>query len=257
MPLNNFSANSDYMVVSTNEVASIISRFTPEMINDIVEETIATKFRSYSPRIVNLIESMEQMYKSDMAGLPDYINELRQVRQENYIHILKMIGERHQIGYKVDLITVPDIYSTAWIVYDFLISNFTINIINFFTNYIYKEKAMIYETLDLASKKKEISPYSKKIFANGGNSILAIIHANLEFVLDNICAYDITLNDFINIAYINKRPEANLLMNTLQDYGDFFKRIIVPYYQANAPIISTNIKLTLQEQTTLSIDNIV
>lgn len=257
MPLNNFSANSDYMVVSTNEVASIISRFTPEMINDIVEETIETKFRSYSPRLVNLIESMEQMYKSDMVELPDYINDLRQTRYNNYVQILKLIGDKHQVGYKIDLNNIPDIYSTAWIVYDFLISNFTINVINFFTNFIYKEKSMIYETLDLASKKKETSPYSKKIFNNGGNSKLAIIHANLEFVLDNICAYDITLNDFINIAYINRRPEANLLMNTLQDYGDFFKRLVVPYYQANAPIISTNIKLTLQEQTTLSIDNIV
>lgn len=257
MSMHNFSANSDYMVVSTNEVSSIISRFSPDMISDIIEEAIANKYRSYSPRLVNLVESLEQNYKTDMAALPDYVNEIRNNREELYKFILSTIGPKHQIWFKTPFSEIQDFYSAAYIVYDFLISNFTINVTNFFTNYIYKEKSTIYEALNLSSKKKEVSPYSKKLFSNNGDNKLALIHANLEFVLENICTYDISLETFISITYIDNKVLANALINLIGDNGDFFRRYIIPYYQQYAGIISTNIKFALQEQSQIDITNIV
>ena len=68
---------------------------------------------------------------------------------------------------------------------------------------------MIYETLELASKKKEASAYSKKLYKNN-NSKLAIIHANLEFGLQNVCSYDIEFDTFIELACIPDRVRANI-----------------------------------------------
>lgn len=247
MSLANFSNNSDYMVVSTNEVASIISRFTPEMIDDIIQDAIQNKFRSYSPRLVNIVESIEQNYKYSIAALPDYTNELRSSRQDTYKQIIYKICSIHNIGLTQSLEDMDDqLYPYAWAIYELLVANFTVNIVNFFTNFIYREKSTIYESLELASRKKDASPYSKRLFKSNGSSKLAVIHANLEFVLNNICAYDITLENFISTAYIDNRQMVKLLSSIIQDNGDFFKQQVIPYFHQNMAVISTNIRFALQ-----------
>jgi|GEM_PF-5700619 len=104
---------------------------------------------------------------------------------------------------------------------------------------------MIYETLELASKKKDASSYSKKLYKNG-NSKLAIIHANLEFVLQNICAYDVPFDTYIDLAYIPNRQVAKYLQSILLDNGDFFKRQIVNYFNQHYAELTTQVKFALQ-----------
>ena len=247
MSLANFANNSDFMVVSTNEVASIISRFTPEMINDIIENAIQNKFRTYSPCLVNTDESIEQNFKNDIATVPEYANEIRSNRHECYKQILYLICNFHNIDLLQNLDDVPEqLYNYAWAVYELLIAKFNVNIVNFFTNYIYKERATIYETLELAAKRKDASPYSKRLFKNNGSSKMAVIHANLEYVLENICAFDVPLEAFINTAYINDKGMVRLLTSIIQDRGNFFKMHIVPYYRQNMAVITTNIRFSLQ-----------
>ena len=122
-------------------------------------------------------------------------------------------------------------------------------LISFFTNYINREKNSLYEALELASKRKEASPYSKKIYKNS-NSKLAIIHANLEYVIQNICSYDIDFDTFVELSYIPERALSRFILSILQDNGDFFKRICVPYINENFGPITTQIKFALQEMAT-------
>ena len=68
--------NSDYTIMSNNEAASIICRFTPEMIQDIVEEALQNKFRSYSMTLANIVESIETNYKMAQAGILNIVQRL-------------------------------------------------------------------------------------------------------------------------------------------------------------------------------------
>ena len=67
----NIPQNSDFMIVSNNEAASIICRFTPEMIEDIVQEQLQNKFRSYSVILSNIVESIDTNSKMTMAEIPE------------------------------------------------------------------------------------------------------------------------------------------------------------------------------------------
>ena len=246
--------NSDYTIMSNNEAASIICRFTPEMIQDIVEEALQNKFRSYSMTLANIVESIETNYKMAQAGIPEYSTEIVSQRYNTYRQIIDMVCNAHQLQYIQR--EGSDIYSDANFIYDFLIAKFNIYLVQFFVNYINREKSMIYETLELASKKKEASAYSKKLYKNN-NSKLAIIHANLEFVLQNICSYDIEFDTFIELACIPDRIRAKYLQSILLDCGDFFKRMIVSYYQQHYAQLTTQIKFALQGLSVAEFDDLV
>lgn len=246
--------NSDYTIMSNNEAASIICRFTPEMIQDIVEEALQNKFRSYSMTLANIVESIETNYKMAQAGIPEYSTEIISQRYNTYRQIIDMVCNVHQLQYIQR--EGSDIYSDANFIYDFLIAKFNIYLVQFFVNYVNREKSMIYETLELASKKKEASAYSKKLYKNN-NSKLAIIHANLEFVLQNVCSYDIEFDTFIELACIPDRVRAKYLQSILSDCGDFFKRMIVPYYQQHYAQLTTQIKFALQGLSIAEFDDLV
>ena len=243
----NFAQNSDFNVVSGNEVASIICRFTPEMISDLVETNLQSKYRSYSPILANIVSSIEDTYKVAQTGLPDFSSDIVSQRYNIYLQIIEQVCTAHQLSYTgtEDI----DIYTAAYNIYDLLVAKFTMRLISFFTNYINREKNSLYEALELASKRKEASPYSKKIYKNS-NSKLAIIHANLEYVIQNICSYDIDFDTFVELSYIPERALSRFILSLLQDNGDFFKRICVPYINENFGPITTQIKFALQEMAT-------
>lgn len=243
----NFAQNSDFNVVSGNEVASIICRFTPEMISDLVETNLQSKYRSYSPILANIVSSIEDTYKVAQTGLPDFSSDIVSQRYNIYLQIIEQVCTAHQLSYTgtEDI----DIYTAAYNIYDLLVAKFTMRLISFFTNYINREKNSLYEALELASKRKEASPYSKKIYKNS-NSKLAIIHANLEYVIQNICSYDIDFDTFVELSYIPERALSRFILSILQDNGDFFKRLCVPYINENFGPITTQIKFALQEMAT-------
>ena len=149
-----------------------------------------------------------------------------------------------------------DIYSAANIVYDFLVSKFNIYIVQFFVNYINREKSTLYDALELAPKKKEVSVYSKKLYKNN-SSKLAVIHANLEFVLSNICNFDIDFDTFVEIACIPDRQRGKYLQSILVDTGDFFKLVVVPYFNTNYAELVTQTKFALQGLSYTEFDDIV
>ena len=124
MSLMNSSANSDYVAISNNEAASIISKFDIEMIDDIIDQALDTKFRSYSPRLLNLVDSIEQVFKSDIVQFPQLTNELVQKRFTVYSHIIYKVLAAHNLQLLVDINTYPDIYSLAHMIYDLLVANF-------------------------------------------------------------------------------------------------------------------------------------
>lgn len=248
------NSNSDYSVVSNAEAASIINRFTPEMIEDIINNAIANKFRNYTNQLVNIVSAIDQNNKIAMASLPDFSNEIKQTGEELYMSIIQKICTAHNLTFVGD--TSTDLYSTAYVLYDFFISQFNLYMYNFFTTYINRERNTLFENLELANKKKENSGYSKKIYKND-NPKLAVIHANLEYVIDNIFSYDIDFNTFVDYACIPDRVKGQFIQSTVLDNGDFFKNFVVPYYKANYGLITSSIRFELQGLSTTEISDII
>lgn len=248
------NSNSEYSVVSNAEAASIINRFSPEMIEDIIDNALANKFRNYTNQLINIVAAIDQNQKLAMGALPDHANEIRQSVDELYMEIINKICAAHNLSFIGDDST--DLYSTAYILYDFFISQYNSYMYNFFSTYINREKNTLYESLELSGRKKETPSYSKKIYKNDSPK-LAIIHANLEYVIDAICSYDIDFNTFVDLACIPDRVKGNFIMRSVVDNGDFFKNFVVSYYRQNYALITSSIRFELQGLASAELSDII
>lgn len=240
------SNNVDFGIVSDSEITSIISNFSDDMIMDIIYKNSANKFRPYQHYVGNLIGAMENIFKMNQENFPQFQKETLERRNEIYFNILSSLCSSN--GLKLNIDENTDLYSLAFVLYDFTISKFTINMINFFANYIIHESSSLFEYLNLRELKKNkdnSSSYSKKIFK--GNSKLATIHANLEVVMDNICAFDIGLDTLVYMSTLDKNI-TSFIVNNINEVSNLFKTLFVPYIKGpNRAIIITLVRMRLQE----------
>ena len=241
------SNNVDFGIVSDSEIMSIISNFSDDMIMDIIHNNSANKFRPYQHYVGNLIGAIESSFKTNQENYPSFSSEIMNRRNEIYLKILNSLCSLHGLSLNIDENT--DLYSLAFVLYDFTISKFTINMINFFANYIIRETSSLYDYLNLRELKKNkdnSSSYSKKIFK--GNHKLATIHANLDVVIDSICSFDVNMYNLIEVSTSDKNITSFIASN-INEVLNLFKTLFVPYindprYRA---IIITLVRMRLQE----------
>lgn len=242
-----FINNTEYGIVSDREIASILGNFTPGMIINMLDDILNDRIRPYSSNIGNLVTAYELNYKGTIAQCPIVESELTELRLATYEGIMKKICEYHNLEYELD--PGMDIYTIALYTYAFLVSDFKNNITQFYRNFIMKERNNIYESLHLADMKKgkdSSSSYSKKIY-KGGNQKISVIHANLDYVITQMGAFDIDFPTIIEFVYYGNKPLIRLLQNVLSDNGDFYHRFYVEtmngIYRAE---LITDIRLLLQ-----------
>lgn len=232
-----------YNITTNAELASILNYFNDDYIINIVNHSIQNNFNPFSQPLANLVDSFEMQYKSifDVYGT---LEEIVQKRYYTYNYILDIVCNYFNLDYTTENL---DIYSTASIIYDFLVSGFTTGIVKFFTEYIVKEKNDIYTALNLASLKKNkdsTTLYSKKIFYK--NAKIAAINANLELVLHSMKAFDITLEDIVTTIY--PKASAQFILEIIKPRMDFYKTIYCSLLNnpEKLPLLATSIRLNLQ-----------
>lgn len=241
------SNNVDFGIVSDSEIMSIISNFSDDMIMDIIHRNSDNKFRPYQHYVGNVVGAIEASFKANQENYPQFYSEILDRRNEIYSNILLSLCSLHGLSLNVNENT--DLYSLAFVLYDFIVSKFTINMINFFANYIISESNALYENLHLRELKKNkdnSSSYSRKLFK--GNHKLATIHANLETVMDCICSFDVDLSTLVMVSTSDINI-ASFIANNISEVTNLFKVLFVPYindprYRA---IIVTLVRMRLQE----------
>ena len=121
--------------------------------------------------------------------------------------------------------------------------------IDFFVSYIVDNADSIanYLRLDETSvKPKESGVYNSEDYIDPK---YILIHANINQVIYNMAAYDISLETLLN--YFLKNSVAAQISSLLEDCGDIYKNYYACYIldQRYAPGVLTNIKLQLQGRT--------
>lgn len=240
------STNPEYNIISDSEISAVLSHFSPEMAFDTINFILQNKFEYYRPGIGNgnIITGYETLFKTSITTYPEYNGEFKDKRDDLYRAIIQNICNFHALEYREN--PAADIYTTAFYLYDFLVSNFSEGIILFFTKYITKEKNNIFDSLqmqELRKNKDSSALYSKKVYDN--SSKLAVIHANMEYVLTNLLGFDISFEDIISILYNDNKPVANLILSCICDTGDFYKNFYVRFVSTHLPEMITAIRLQL------------
>lgn len=233
----------NYNINTEGEISRILSHFNSEFIFDIIKDNLQQKY-SYTPIAApNIIASFEQNFKQIKDQYQTGYDEIDAVRLNTYREIINIICNEYNLVFNDD--DNLDYYSAAFYLYDFLVSNFAPYMTFFFANYIYKERNSIYESLDLGNLKKNkdnSTVYGKKIYKD---IKLAIITANVDYIIDNMCNYDISLMDILESIYPNKNI-INYIYSIISPREDFFKSVYVNILRGEArPIYLSSIKLEL------------
>ena len=246
--MNVGNGNQLFNIINENQLTSILSHYNTEFVLTIVDNALTSRFNTNailsSP---NVVAAWEQNFKQllvDFEDSADSKTSIMQVREDTYKEIITRICKEFHLNFTID--DDVDWYSAAYYLYDFFVSNFNVNLINFFANYIYKERIGIYENMNLATfrKNKDSSTiYGKKIYKD---IKLATINANIDYVVTNLCGIDISLADIMNTIYAQKELVA-YLCTLISEQDDFFKNFYA--YMMNTPIkpiLLTEIRFGIQ-----------
>jgi hypothetical protein len=234
-------------VNTDNAIASILDELSFDYIFHIVNDSLAMRFRPYSGSMPNIPYSLEQNFKIQLDAAPSSRDDILQKREEVYRTIIEILCNYYNLSYNGS----DDVYSDAFYMYKFLVSDFTNTVVQFYVNYIIKEKKHIYENINLqdAKKNKDSSySYSKKLYSN---NVIAAIHANIVPVVQDIAQYDIRLEDVLEFRYMGEEQNtAYHLSRILVDNGVFYNFIREPVMNENTMPDAVNcIKLQLQAVT--------
>lgn len=240
--------NGDFSVITDGEIAAILSHFSKEMIINTVTDILNIKFRPYAPAINNLVDNYESNYKLALSNYPQISNELKIERDDAYQAIIYKIAEYYQMN--VNLEQEIDIFSAAYYMYDFFVSNFVNNVIEFFCYYIENEYNSLYEIVKIIEDKKEKDPNRKTVkYKDEKMKMLSGILSNLDIALNNMAGFDITIENIIDVVY-RGNPVASFLKILLADTGNFYMNYYISFLKQYNVEIETSIKLRLNASIT-------
>jgi hypothetical protein len=201
------------------------------------------RFRPYSTAMPNIPASLEQNFKIQLAANPSARDEILTKRDQVYRQIIEILCNYFNLSYTGS----EDIYADAYYLYNFLVSDFTNTVIGFYVNFIMKEKKHLYNKLNLGEAKKNkdsSAAYSKKLYAN---NTIAMIHANIIAIVEEISTYDISLSDILECRYMGDEVIcARHIEQIVQDNGYFFNHIRAFTQGFYLPDAVNCIKLSLQ-----------
>lgn len=245
--------NTDYEVASFAEVSSVINHFTPEMINDVVIRAIQNREVTFTSAKPNIPQALEANYNTQLQNYPQISAELNSAKTELYESIILLICQTFQLQFIGD--ESVDRYSAAFWIYDFFISKFDKYLIDFLSSYIIREADTFYQMLINKEDRKDTSAYTRRVFK--GNALtIGMIHANLEWVVDNMLEFDCDLPDIITTAFGPQWVNVSGFLNSIiVDSGDFYKRIYAPFILENKALILTSIKFNLQSRVGVDISD--
>ena len=178
--------NKIYEIQSNTQLSVILSQFDSGYVMDVIEETLTNVFNNFDTIVrPNAVLAFEQNFKELYANFPSDLDNINQCRIETYMTIIDFICKKFDLRFiQQDSV---DLYTLALNMYDFFVSKFAYNMVEFYTKFIIMEKDNILTTINQDDYRKQrdmSSAYNKTVFGN--DESLAIIAANLPDVLKNL-----------------------------------------------------------------------
>lgn len=246
------SPNFDvYNISSEGNISEILSHFNPQYIFNIIEKTIESNNSGspipYQIQNPNVVASFEQYFKYLFGRYPESQQEINDTRLDTYRNVIHVLCNHFKLSLLSDNVVPIDYYSLAYYMYDIFVANYNLYIINFFVRFIFNEREMLFDSLNIGDYKKNkdsATVYGKKMCVEEPK--LGLIIANLNMVLDNIISFDF---DFHTIISMISNPKiADYVCTYIGPVEDFYKEsytTMITNPESNA-IVVTSIRLGLQ-----------
>lgn len=241
--MGNLIGNSRiYNIHAENEVAEILSHFSPGFIQGFIKEKLDNRLAYQVLQPVNDVAALEQNFKQIIDCYPEEQQRIWQTRCQTYLEIINEILRTYNLGVSQTYESVSGYYMEAFLLYDFLVSGFKTNAVEFFSNIIMDNSEDIYKYLKMDDK-RDATVYAKKFFTN--DIKLGVLLNNIGLVISVISQMDYGLEDILKIVYTN--DDFMIFSSFISDNGDFYKNFYIGMLNsyAGAPII-TDIRMAIQ-----------
>lgn len=247
--MSSFNANSQaYNIATENELAEVLSHYSSEFVFSIIDKSMSNRFLTVpSVAIPNVVGAWEQNFKAIIAQYgSDSTMEVARVRSETYREIIDAICKEFNLNFTID--DSVDLYSAAYQLYDLFVCNFAESLTTFFANFIYRERSSLYDSLGLADMKKNKDSstiYGKKIYKD---IKLAIINANIDMVIREVCAMEFPFHAIISLICGNASELKKYILTIVSADNTFFQNAYVTALNSDirAELI-TAIRIKLQK----------
>lgn len=231
-----------------NELAVVLSHYSSNFVYDIVHTQIESIIGGFAVSAINtppnVVGAWEQNFKAIIEQYgSEGMTQIQEVRTETYREIIDIICQSFNLNFTIADV---DIFSAAYTLYDFFVCHLPSNIIRFFSKYIYKERAGIYDTMALYEMKKNKDSstiYGKRMYKD---IKLAVINANILKIITNLFGMDFDFASIINTV-IDDKNTAKYILSIVSDNGNFFHNIIMKAMNANLAEYVTGVRLNIQE----------
>ena len=236
------------MIDTDQALGTILSNFSSDYILHVVQDSLSIKFRPFSDEMPNICDILERQFAAVYANAPDYIDQVSYTRSETYQEIIRIICNYYNLEFTGVFEDIEDneLYGIARTLYDIFVSRFTMYCMSFFTRYIVDNKEDIYNMINNNPEANRTKEYAKKVV---DDSIMLLIHANINNIILAMPTFDISLNQLLQ--YFCDTATYNRLSSLLVDRGDIYKNYYASYItnpKTTAEMI-TSIKLSLQSVT--------
>lgn len=232
-------------------LGTILGNFNAEYIKHVVDDSLTMKFRPYLDEMPNMCDILERDFQIIRSHSMDYSDQVDDARIETYKEIIDIICKYYQLQFvgNYDMMSDAEIYGFARTLYDLFISRFTSCMIGFFVSYIKDNADSIYDYLindPNSNKNKEAMGYNTKNYIDPK---YVLIHTNINMVIYNMAAYDISFDQILR--YISDPKTASILLQYLEPIGDVYKNNYASYIlnPATSADLLTAIKLQVQANT--------
>lgn len=241
MPINLYRNDQIYNMVAEGEVAELLSQFSSAYIMDVIDSNLRNRF-AYNPTVSNpnIVNSYELNFKDMLSRFPSDAENIMSIRMDTYLDIINKICSSFNIQYVGEQ---PDCFILAYNLYDFLVSGYARNIINFFARYIYQNRNELYNNMGLDRYKKvkdSSSNYIRKVY---NDQVVAIIIARIKEVIYYISGFDIDMYTFLSYNY--NRDMCDFIYSNIQPLGNIFKDEFCKVI--DNPSLLTDIRIAIQQ----------
>lgn len=244
--MNNYVSSIDTDI----GIGSILSNFETAWVMNTVRDSLNIRFRPYEGPMPNFPDILNRQFEVLLIDSPDYRDQILQTRDMTFQEIIEVICGYYNLEFSgnYEEIQPVELYGITRTLYDIFVSRFTIYMIDFYVNYVISNIDPIYAYLNADENIKK--PREKDMPAKSYiDPKFLLIHANLNQVILNTAAYDISLENLLSF-FVDKNT-ADRLCYYLEDKGDIYKNYYAIFLKDERYMaeLLTSIKLKLQSKT--------
>lgn len=231
-----------------NQLAGILGQFNDDYILDVVNDSLKNRFNAYQAPNPNVITAYEFTFKNLTEGFNSNIEDITNTRNRTYMNIINTICNFYNLQFNSHDDT--DYYSAAYWLYDFFVAGFAEHLKYFYAMFLIQEREAIATSFNLNTIRKENDvtfSYSKKLFKDPS---LAAIHCNIDYVLNQMDCFNISMIDILAKVYNQSSTIAPYIAGIVSDptgrfFTDFYQSFVLR--SPDSADMMTYIKLALQQ----------